>query len=48
MNRRLTRHSSVSFRDPYAVSLYGMIPVQWHARGVRVLARTALEAIRDP
>jgi hypothetical protein len=37
-----------SFGDPGAVSLYGMTPAQWHARGVRILARTALEAVRDP
>lgn len=37
-----------SFGDPDAVSLYGMTPAQWHARGVRILARTALEAVRDP
>jgi len=37
-----------SFGDPGAVSLYGMTPGQWHARGVRILARTALEAVRDP
>jgi hypothetical protein len=37
-----------SFGDPNAVSLYGMTPAQWHARGVRILARTALEAVRDP
>jgi len=37
-----------SFGDPNAVSLYGMGPAQWHARGVRILARTALEAVRDP
>jgi hypothetical protein len=37
-----------SFGDPDAVSLYGMRPAQWHAKGVRILARTALEAVRDP
>ena len=37
-----------SFGDPGAVSLYGMTPAQWHARGVRILARTTLEAVRDP
>jgi hypothetical protein len=37
-----------SFGDPDAVSLYGMIPAQWYARGVRILARTTLEAVRDP
>ena len=28
-----------SFGDPDAVSLYGMTPTQWYARGVRILAR---------
>jgi hypothetical protein len=37
-----------SFGDSDAVSLYGMTPAQWYARGVRILARTALEAVRDP
>ena len=37
-----------SFGDPDAVSLYGMTPAKWYARGVRILARTALEAVRDP
>src|SRR5258708_11120803 len=37
-----------SFGDPHAVSLYGMTPTQWYARGVRILARTTLEAVRDP
>jgi hypothetical protein len=37
-----------SFGDPDAVSLYGMRPAEWHARGVHVLGRTAVEAARDP
>jgi hypothetical protein len=37
-----------SFGDPEAVSLYDMTPSQWYARGVRILARTTLEAVRDP
>jgi hypothetical protein len=37
-----------SFGDPDAVSLYSMKPAEWHARGVRILCRTALEAVRDP
>jgi hypothetical protein len=37
-----------SFGEPDAVSLYGMTPAQWHARGIRILARTTLEAVRDP
>jgi hypothetical protein len=34
--------------EPEAVSLYDMTPSQWYARGVRILARTTLEAVRDP
>lgn len=37
-----------SFGDPDAVALYGMRPAEWFDRGVRILARTALEAVRDP
>ena len=37
-----------SFGDPAAVSLYGMKPAEWYAKGVRILARTTLEAVRDP
>jgi hypothetical protein len=29
-----------SFGDPDAVSLYGMPPAEWYAKGVRILART--------
>jgi hypothetical protein len=37
-----------SFGDPDAVALYGMRPAEWYNRGVRILARTTLEAVRDP
>jgi hypothetical protein len=37
-----------NFGDSNAISLYGMPPAEWHARGVRILARTAVEAARDP
>jgi hypothetical protein len=37
-----------SFGDPDHVRLYGMTPAQWHGRGVRLLARTVLEAVSDP
>jgi len=37
-----------SFGDPDAVALYGMRPAEWYERGVRILARNALEAVRDP
>jgi hypothetical protein len=36
------------FNDPDRVHLYGMAPKEWFARGVRILARTCLEAVKDP
>ena len=36
-----------SFGDPDYVSIYGLKPRQWHARGVRILGRTAVECTRD-
>jgi hypothetical protein len=36
------------FGDPDHVHLYGMPPKEWYDRGVRILARTCLEAVKDP
>jgi 16S rRNA G966 N2-methylase RsmD len=36
-----------SFGDPDYVSLYGLKPADWYARGVRILGRTAVECTRD-
>ena len=36
------------FNDPNHVHLYGMSPGEWYGRGVRILARTCLEAVKDP
>jgi hypothetical protein len=36
-----------SFGDPNYVSIYSMRPAEWYALGVRLLARTTLEAVRD-
>ena len=36
------------FNDPNHVHLYGMPPKKWYARGVRILARTCVEAVTDP
>jgi hypothetical protein len=36
------------FGDPDHVHLYGMAPREWWERGVRILARTCLEAVKDP
>lgn len=41
------RYGSDSFSDPDYIRLYGMTPPQWHARGVRLLGRTAVECTRD-
>src|SRR5450432_149781 len=36
-----------SFSDPDYVCIYGMPPAEWYRRGVRLLARTTVEAVRD-
>ena len=41
------RYGRDSFGDPDYVSIYGLRPREWHARGVRLLARTAVECTRD-
>jgi hypothetical protein len=37
-----------SFADPDYIRLYGMIPAEWYAHGIRLLGRTAVECTRDP
>src|SRR5262245_65509537 len=41
------RYGGDSFGDPDYVSIYGMRPARWHAKGVRILGRTAVECTRD-
>src|SRR5215472_15971954 len=41
------RYGADSFGDPDYVTLFGMRPAAWHARGVRLLGRTAVECTRD-
>ena len=41
------RYGVDSFKDPDYVSLYGMSPAEWYAKGVRILGRTAVECTRD-
>jgi hypothetical protein len=41
------RYGRDSFGDPDYVSIYGLRPSEWYARGVRLLARTAVECTRD-
>jgi hypothetical protein len=36
-----------SFSDADYIRLYGMIPTEWYARGIRLLGRTAVECTRD-
>jgi hypothetical protein len=36
-----------SFSDSQYVCIYGMQPAEWYRQGVRLLARTAVEAVRD-
>jgi hypothetical protein len=41
------RYGLDSFGDPDFVSIYGLKPAEWYARGVRLLGRTAAECTRD-
>jgi len=41
------RYGSDSYADVDYVSIYGMRPADWYARGARVLGRTAVECTRD-
>src|SRR3977135_1690109 len=36
-----------SFHDADYVCIYGMPPVEWYRRGIRLLARTTVECVRD-
>jgi 16S rRNA G966 N2-methylase RsmD len=36
-----------SFSDSDYVSIYGMSPAEWYGRGIRLLARTTVECVRD-
>src|SRR3954454_21607630 len=42
------RYGQDCFSDPNYVSIYGVSPPEWYARGIRLLARTTLECVRDP
>ena len=41
------RYGLDAFGDPDFVSIYGLKPAEWYARGVRLLGRTAVECTRD-
>ena len=42
------KYGNDCFGNPNHVHLYGMPPKEWYDRGVRILARTCLEAVKDP
>jgi hypothetical protein len=41
------RYGTDNYGDADYVSIYGLRPADWHARGVRLLGRTAVECTRD-
>lgn len=41
------RYGTDSFGDPDYVSIYGLRPAEWYAKGIRLLGRTAVECTRD-
>lgn len=41
------RYGIDSYGDADYVSVYGMRPADWHAKGVRLMGRTAVECTRD-
>jgi hypothetical protein len=41
------RYGSDGFANPDYVSIYGLRPEEWYARGIRLLGRTAVECTRD-
>jgi hypothetical protein len=41
------RYGADSYGDADYVSIYGMRPTDWYAKGVRLLGRTAVECTRD-
>jgi hypothetical protein len=45
--REVQQFGRDSYGDADYVSIYGMPPAQWYARGVRLLGRTAIECTRD-
>jgi hypothetical protein len=41
------QYGTDSFSDVDYLSIYGMKPAEWYARGIRLLGRTAVECTRD-
>src|SRR5262249_3801193 len=42
------RYGVDGYNDADYVSLYGLRPADWYAKGIRLLGRTAVECTRDP
>jgi hypothetical protein len=42
------RYGRDTFGNPDHVSIYGLRPQEWYARGIRLLGRTAVECTPDP
>ena len=45
--REVQQYGRDTFGDPDHVSIYGLKPHEWYARGVRILGRTAVECTPD-
>lgn len=43
----IQKYGADNFADPEYVCIYGMRPDGWYGRGIRLLARTTLEAVHD-
>src|SRR5689334_2397534 len=43
----IRQYGTDSFSDPDYLSIYGLKPAEWYARGIRLLGRTAVECTRD-
>jgi hypothetical protein len=41
------KYGADTFADPEYTCLYGMRPAEWYERGIRLLARTTVECVRD-
>jgi hypothetical protein len=43
----IRQYGTDSYGNPDHVSIYGLRPADWHAKGIRLLGRTAVECTRD-
>ena len=44
---KVQRYGTESWGNPDYVHIYGLKPADWHAKGIRILGRTAVECTRD-